>query len=72
MNLKLAKRLRRFARQVHATMPEPGEVGTYVQHKVTKAIHCAQNSPRGVYRRLKKDYQREESVRTIFDKKLPE
>jgi len=72
MNLKLAKRLRRFAAQVHASMPEPGLPDTYVQHKVTKAIHNAKNSPRGVYRRLKKDYRREELVRAIFDKVTPE
>ena len=72
MNLKLAKRARRFARQAHTVMPNPGEVGTYMQHQVTKVIICARHSPRGVYRRLKKEIRRNPELRAKFNKVAPE
>ena len=61
MNLKLAKTLRRMAKDAQATMPEKAEVGTYLQHQKTGVIINARNSVRGIYRRLK----REPSVRII-------
>ncbi len=55
MNLKLAKMLRRMAKDAHATMKPNDPVGEYRINNKTGEIRNVQNSLRGVYRRLKKE-----------------
>ncbi len=68
MNQKLAKMLRLAAKYIHDTLPEKGAVGTYLQHQKTGVIINARNSPRGIYRRLK----RTPGVRTLANQVLAE
>jgi hypothetical protein len=55
MNLKLAKTLRRMAKDALATIEEKAEVGTYLKHNKTGVVINARNSLRGVYRRIKRE-----------------
>jgi hypothetical protein len=55
MNLKLAKTLRRMAKDALATLETQSEPGTYRQHQKRGNIENMPNTLRGVYRRIKKE-----------------
>lgn len=77
MNSKLCKVLRRLAKDTHIILQKPAEPGTYLQHQRNKNIICAPNSPRGLYRRLKKEIGRGPELRaklnqvSVLPRELP-
>lgn len=56
MNLKKAKALRRLAADVHRALTNPLESTQYRQHIKNGNIIVDPMSPRGVYRRVKKEF----------------